>query len=377
MTIERCSEQGDGALTLLDELVAAALAWAAPLRFDIARTPAEREAVFRLRYEAVMARGWARPEDFPDRLERDAYDEEAVLVLGWDGGRPVAANRLVFPRSGRPLPTESAFALTIAPRGQVADWTRTLVVRGISDGTHRAFAGLLARSWQATRAAGYDVVCGTFSAPAIRLYGMLGIQVEVLGAARRAWGEERYPVRLDVPPSVPALAAWLARVGADVGDVAHRVPVARGSGRPAKNFEEPTTVMPIPRGGTIQQTPQHPGTITRHAEATAALRNSNTSLSAAETGRYFRRLICREADPLPAGGRAADLIGEMRALILVYTDGHRHERLKELIRTTLSARVAGSAAGIIAETVHQLLDEVAPRGRMDIVRDFAGPLPAI
>lgn len=202
------------ALALLDGLVAPVLAWTAPLRFDVARTPAERDAVYRLRYRAVMERGWARPEEFPDRLERDAYDEAAVHVLGWAGERPVATNRLVFPCPGQPSPTEAAFALTFEPRGQYADWTRTVVARGISEGTHRAFAGLLVRSWQATRERGYAAVSGNLAAPVIRLYRQIGVHVEVLGAARRSWGEERYPVRFDVPRSAPGLVAWLERVSA-------------------------------------------------------------------------------------------------------------------------------------------------------------------
>lgn len=135
--------------------------------------------------------------------------------------------------------------------------------------------------------------------------------------------------------------------------------------------------MPIARGRLGGQSAQVPGTISRYAAAAAALRGHAASLSAAATGPYFRRLVCRVGEPAPAPEAMADLLSEMRALILVYADGRRHERLKRLIRRTLSPRVAGAAPGIIDETVRRLLDRVSPLGRMDVVRDVAGPLPAV
>jgi N-acyl-L-homoserine lactone synthetase len=201
-------------LALLDGLVAPVLTWVAPLRFDLARTPAEREAVYRLRYQVVIERGWGSPAWWPDGLERDADDADAVHVVGWDGSRPVATNRLVFPRPGRRLPTEAAFDLVVAPVGQVVDWNRTIVARGAGGGAHRAVAGLLARSWQATRAEGYHAVCGDFAPAVVRLYRLIGVHVEPLGPPQPYWGEERAPIRLDLLRSAPALAAWFARVSA-------------------------------------------------------------------------------------------------------------------------------------------------------------------
>ena len=48
----------------------------------------------------MIERGWARPEALPDGIERDDWDEEAVLVAGSVDGETVACARLVLPRPG-------------------------------------------------------------------------------------------------------------------------------------------------------------------------------------------------------------------------------------------------------------------------------------
>src|SRR5262245_42553977 len=72
------------ALARVDELAARMVAHAAPLEPRIATTAAELAAVYRLRYEVVIARGWGLPSDFPDCQERDAFDARAVQVGVWE-----------------------------------------------------------------------------------------------------------------------------------------------------------------------------------------------------------------------------------------------------------------------------------------------------
>src|SRR4051812_17034093 len=118
MTSETNRDQHSSAATRMDVLDPQLVALPAPLRFKVARTPAELEAVYRLRYRIAIARGWARPEQFPDGLEHDAYDARAVSIAAWDDGSLVAAARIVLPVPGELLPTEVAFGLEIEPRGR-------------------------------------------------------------------------------------------------------------------------------------------------------------------------------------------------------------------------------------------------------------------
>jgi N-acyl-L-homoserine lactone synthetase len=156
----------------------------------------------------VTERGWLRPEDLPDGIERDAYDDQAEYVTGWDGEVLIAAARLVYPIPNRTLPTEEAFDLRIEPRGQVVDAGRFIVTRPYSDREHRVLAALIACTWLEVRRHGYRAICAAFAARAmIRLYRRMGFHVVELGLPRHYWGEERYPVRFDVLAAAPALAA--------------------------------------------------------------------------------------------------------------------------------------------------------------------------
>jgi N-acyl-L-homoserine lactone synthetase len=191
--------------SVADAIAAHFIASAAPVHFSVAQSPGEREAAYRLRYEVVVNQGWARPEKFRSGLEQDGYDAQAVHLLGWDGQKPIATTRLVFPTAGKLLPTEVEFELSVEPRGQVVDGARAIVARAYSDYQHRIFAGLLGCTWFEIQARGYYYLCGAAVPAMIRLCRSIGYQITVLGPARQYWGEKRYPLRFDVLESVPTL----------------------------------------------------------------------------------------------------------------------------------------------------------------------------
>ena len=188
-----------------DAIATRFIALAEPIRFSVAQSPGDREAGYRLRYEVVTAKGWARPEKFHHGLEQDHYDAEAVHLLGWDDQKVVATTRLVFPAAGRLLPTEAEFDLQVEPQGQVVDGGRATIDRAYSDDRHRIFAGLLGYTWFQIQAQAFCYLCGAAVPAMIRLCRSLGYQISVLGPARQYWGEERYPIRFDVPESIPLL----------------------------------------------------------------------------------------------------------------------------------------------------------------------------
>lgn len=195
----------------VDALAAQALCWVEPVRFHLALSTADRDAAYRLRYQAVIGKGWMRPEDLPAGLERDEYDDRATHVLARDGEAVVATARLVFPEAGRRLPTEAAFDLRIEPRGRVVDAGRFVVARQYSSLEHRLLATLVAAIWLEVRKRGYSLVCAAFASTAMmRVYARMGLRMEVLAPPRRYWGEERYPVRFDAAASTSALLErWL------------------------------------------------------------------------------------------------------------------------------------------------------------------------
>jgi N-acyl-L-homoserine lactone synthetase len=177
------------------------------VRYTIAQTPTEIEQVLRLRYLTVIERGWAKPEDFPDGLERDEYDEDAIHLVGWQDAKLAATMRLVLPSPTRPLPTEAAFGIRIEPYQQITDCSRGIVVPAFRDRSQQLFFGILGRFWQEIRQHGYQDFCATYSKLMIRWLRTLknGLTIQILGEAQDYWGEKRYPIKFDTPETVKRL----------------------------------------------------------------------------------------------------------------------------------------------------------------------------
>jgi predicted GNAT family N-acyltransferase len=181
----------------LDALAHMLIARAAPVRFDIASSPAEQRQIFALRYETVVEEGWVPPTAYPDGLERDLFDDVAVHVAGWQDAELVASARLVFPEPARRLPTELEFELTVPPEGAVVDIGRAIVAKAYRSRDHTLFGALLSRCWLEIRQRGYEDLCGTANGRRLERYRQFGLPLRMIGPARRYWGDERYPVFLE------------------------------------------------------------------------------------------------------------------------------------------------------------------------------------
>lgn len=177
---------------------------AVPYRLELARTEAERDAVFRLRCRTVIEMGWGTEADFPDGVERTEEDEFASHIAAWENEDLVGSARVVTPRAGRRLPIEMEFDVPVNQRD--VEVGRTVVVPRLRGATgHSLVVALFARCWQEMRALGFTELVSAVPPRLIELYRSLGFTVIELGPGREHWGEERLPVRFDVLGSVPAL----------------------------------------------------------------------------------------------------------------------------------------------------------------------------
>ncbi len=73
-----------------------------------------------------------------------------------------------------------------------------------------------------------------------------------------------------------------------------------------------------------------------------------------------------------AGGGAGPL-----SQSLISTDPPRHRQLRNLVNQAFTPRAVAALAPRISAIVAELLDQVAPTGRMDVIEDLAYPLPVI
>jgi N-acyl-L-homoserine lactone synthetase len=188
------------------------LAWLYPLRFAEAADEGEREAAYRLRYRAVLDERMEDPARFPQGMEYDEYDSDAVQILGWDETGPIATCRLVLPAPDRCLPFEKVFGPVARATGPMVEWGRVVVDSHLRGQGGRIFMGLAARGWLSMRSRGLSAAIGVTPERLIRLFRALGFPLVVLGPPRVHWGEERVPILCEGPVAVQTLEhMWFDR----------------------------------------------------------------------------------------------------------------------------------------------------------------------
>ncbi len=183
----------DTKLTTLDLLASRLVERALPVRFRLATSSFDLEQVFRLRYQVVVEKGWAKAENFPEDTERDAYDERAVHILALDDGKLVGTIRLVFPQPGSRLPTEEAFDLVFEPKEGVADIGRVCVAPSYRGQNWRILSALLGQTWIEMHNRGCTCALAAITPSTARVYMSWGLKLKVLGSPSNQWGKERYP----------------------------------------------------------------------------------------------------------------------------------------------------------------------------------------
>jgi N-acyl-L-homoserine lactone synthetase len=245
----------DGSIEAIDELARLLVGRARPVTYRLAATGAEVEVAQRLRAQAVLARGWRRPDDLPDGREADADDARAEHILAVLDPDVIGTCRLIYPEPGVPLPMEMPARSTPVPRRAV-EVGRITVASRTGGRDRKILAGLVAAAWLQLRSRGERRICGSASASMLRLLRAIGFAVEVIGPAVVTFGEERYPMLIEASPAT--LAALAARYGSGAG----------GPRSPDSNSTaEPTGVNRPRRSGKETQgaMPQNPAEGTAHA----------------------------------------------------------------------------------------------------------------
>jgi cytochrome P450 len=109
--------------------------------------------------------------------------------------------------------------------------------------------------------------------------------------------------------------------------------------------------------------------LTRYEDVRAAL--ADARLSADRLTPFLRH----EATMRPAGAAALAELGRSLGLWAVFTDPPLHTRLRSLMTRAFTPRAVEALRPRVQALVDTLLDRVAERGRLDLIRDFAYPLP--
>lgn len=200
------------------------------LRTYLARSEAARRIHFRLRYEVYCREtGFEPPEQHPDGVERDVFDEHAEHFLVGHEGRPpetrwVGTMRLILPGK-RPLPTAANCRLfpEVADEADAAALeVSRLIVRGASS---EILYYLCQAAQEYAQRHAYPRMFFLVRPALARLLRRHGLPVEVCGSPHRHRGTRipcvaytdaagtalqawRQRLQLPAPPDVPHYTAW-------------------------------------------------------------------------------------------------------------------------------------------------------------------------
>lgn len=181
---------------------------AAPATFRLATNDADVVAAQGLRGQAVLEQGWATADTLNEGLEQDADDDRATHLLAFRGRTLIGTCRLIYSEEGRLLPMEHTAGIRL-PQAAV-EVGRVVIIDSTGRDQRAITAGLIARAWLELRARGQCRICGTVSAPMLRLLRRMGFLVRIVGPQVTTFGEDRCPVLFEPEP---ATATLIARYG--------------------------------------------------------------------------------------------------------------------------------------------------------------------
>jgi N-acyl-L-homoserine lactone synthetase len=179
----------------------------APLVVGRSEVPDDLDAMYRLRGAEAVERGWAAAGSLTDVRDCDEYDADAVHIAIRDGAEVIGTCRVILPSPERLLPVERDFDLRLQPACGVVQWSRLVLHRRCrGDPRHRLALACLAALWLETTRHGFDTCAGAIAQPILDMYRGIGVEVQVLGAARFIEGEQRYPATTTAATIRTALA---------------------------------------------------------------------------------------------------------------------------------------------------------------------------
>jgi len=116
------------------------------------------------------------------------------------------------------------------------------------------------------------------------------------------------------------------------------------------------------RRGTVRQGPYGLWLVASHAGITSVLRDASTTVDESRAEGF-------------GGGDTHTEFGKLISKTLLFTDPPDHSRLRRLVSRSFTPRTVERLRTPVAELVAKQLAELRPRGRADLIADFALPLP--
>jgi cytochrome P450 len=109
--------------------------------------------------------------------------------------------------------------------------------------------------------------------------------------------------------------------------------------------------------------------LSRYEDCHAALRDGRLSVEPRSSSTY--------EDSLRLSGRAGSILQELLEELMLFRDPPDHTRVRGLVQKAFSPRRIEEMRPRVETVARRLLDDLAPRGEMELMADFAYPLPIV
>jgi N-acyl-L-homoserine lactone synthetase len=168
------------------------------LTFGRAETDAERRAAYELRYTAVVESHWQRPDAFPEGIERDADDDDAVHLVSRLNEQVVGTMRLIVEpaRVAELLRQHELDRLYHA--GDTMFVGRLTVARPHRSRSREVTVGLYAELIRVASERGIRRAITFLAENAVRFYRRQGFPLKLVGPPSEVTGVQRQPAVFDV-----------------------------------------------------------------------------------------------------------------------------------------------------------------------------------
>ncbi len=194
---------------------------------------------------------------------------------------------------------------------------------------------------------------------------------EIRRLRRRDVGPDRDPRRGSVlAPLTRPVRNALQRIGSAYTIYAKHSIVHPGlTGDPHRIYDRMRNLAPVRRDPLLPF-----WVITGYSEAVTALRDPRFTC-VPHSGRTMSGRM--EIEMLPKGPVRRDLcvIAGVLSGMMVFSDPPGHPKTRAQMAQMFSPRNVAALRKRVQQIADELLDQIAPRGRMDLMKDFAGPLP--
>lgn len=158
-------------------------------------TKSEMDDIFRLRYQIYCVERKYLPNNYPDGMEKDEYDDLSITFRAKEEDKVVGCFRLIDQKNCPILPIQSHFEISWVPENgtRYVENSRLIVVKDTPYRRHEVMLGLIRVAYQFNKNNNIDYCFAALEPKLLRMLRSLGFPYEIAGKKNFYMGAEIVP----------------------------------------------------------------------------------------------------------------------------------------------------------------------------------------